>query len=121
MFRQIKSAIIWSYIYRFRSLLAKILVAIILIAVLEFVYKDIVEYLHLTNNVEYLWIALIFKWISILAILVFIGFSVLSLKTNKVCKKKHTKTVEPKKKMSKKEIRDLAQKIIRSKQENRLP
>jgi len=115
MFRQIKSAIIWSYIWRFRSLLAKILIAIASIVVLEFVYKDIVEYLHLTNNVKYLGIVLIIKWILILAILGYIGFFVWRLKTRKTNKKK-ANTIGDTKKMSKKEIRELAQKIIHSKQ-----
>ncbi len=124
MFRQIKSAIIWSYIWRFRSLLAKILAAIVVIAVLEFVYKDVVEYLRLTKRVEYLWIALVAKWAVILLIVLYIGCSIWKIGHNK--NKKSPQKVDNEEKvprkpetLSKKEIRDLAQKIIEQKAKRR--
>ncbi len=120
MFRQIKSAIIWSYIWRFRSLLAKIFVAIVVIAVLEFVYKDVVEYLRLTKNVEYLWIALVAKWAVILLIVLYIGYSIWKIGHTKNKKSLQKPDNEGKmamkpKSLSKKEIRELAQKLIEKK------
>ena len=120
MFRQIKSAIIWSYIWRFRSLLAKILIAILIVAVLEFVYGDVVEYLRLSDNVEYLWIALLSKWILILLILFYVGYSIWKIGGSKDKKSPQKTDNEGKmrmkpKSLSKKEIRELAQKIIEQK------
>ncbi len=120
MFRQIKSAIIWSYIWRFRSLLAKILIAILIVAILEFIYSDVVEYLRLIDNVKYLWIALLVKWILILLIIFYIGYSVWKIGYFK--DKKNPLKADNKKKLSqkpeilsKKDIRELAQKIIEQK------
>jgi len=126
MFRQIKSAIIWSYIYRFRSLLVKILAAIIVIGVIEYIYGDVVEYFRLTKKVEYLWIVLMIKWILIVLILLYIGYSIWKVgkpKNKKSPQKSDNK--KPKKRalelesMSKKEIKNLAQEIIKSKVKRR--
>ncbi len=126
MFRQIKSAIIWSYIYRFRSLLVKILVAIIVIGVIEYIYGDVVEYFRLTKKVEYLWIVLMIKWILIVLTLLYRGYSM--WKVGKPKKKKSPQKSDnkkPKKRalelesMSKKEIKNLAQEIIKSKVKRR--
>ncbi len=126
MFRQIKSAIIWSYIYRFRSLLVKILAAVVTIAMIEYIYGDVVEYFRLTKRVEYLWIVLMIKWMLVFLILLYIGYSV--WKVGKPKNKKSPQKADnkkPKKRalelesMSKKEIKNLAQEIINSKVKRR--
>ncbi|MBD3790360.1 MAG: hypothetical protein IE885_08400 [Campylobacterales bacterium] len=66
MFRQIKSAILWTLIYKFRKRLSIVAVLISIILLFQWIYGDIVEYLKLTGKIGYLNIVLPLKWIIIL-------------------------------------------------------
>lgn len=66
MFKQVKSALFWYYLYKFRK---KVLIIAFLIFTALFanaIYADIVEYLTLKDKLEYLELALISKWIIII-------------------------------------------------------
>jgi len=62
MFRQAKSAFIWYHLYKFRRTF--ILIAFLLSIVLfsQWIYSDIVEYLELRKQLEYLDYILPIKW-----------------------------------------------------------
>ena len=66
MFKQVKSALFWYYLYKFRK--RAILVFFLLLVALfsGLIYTDIVEYLNLTNNTHYLKYVLFAKWFIIL-------------------------------------------------------
>lgn len=66
MFKQIKSALFWYYLYKFRKRV--LIVAFLLLTALfaNFIYADVIEYLSLKNRLEYLEIALLSKWIIII-------------------------------------------------------
>ena len=79
MFKQIKSALFWYYLYKFRK---KVLIIVFLLLVAIFanmIYADVVEYLTLKNRLEYLEIALISKWGIIIFNLLFSVYLILSL------------------------------------------
>lgn len=79
MFKQVKSALFWYYLYKFRK---KVLIIAFLLLVAIFanmIYSDVVEYLTLKNKLEYLEIALISKWSVIIFNLLFSIYLILSL------------------------------------------
>lgn len=79
MFKQMKSALFWYYLFKFRKR-AIIIVLLLLIALFSnFIYADIVEYLKLKNRLQYLEIALILKWIIIIFNLTFSIYLILTL------------------------------------------
>ena len=66
MFKQMKSALFWYYLYKFRK--RAIFIFFLLLAALfsGFIYDDVVEYLKLTQNIEYLKYVLVLKWFIII-------------------------------------------------------
>ncbi|BCD68084.1 hypothetical protein [Nitratiruptor sp. YY09-18] len=118
MFKQIKSAIIWTYIYRFRSLLIRLIISLLLIGFIEFIYRDIIEYLQLSKKLEYLFYVIVIKWTLIILIIVYFLYKLKNFVKN-ISKKNDNKEIKKlqfiHKKMSKKEIRTMAQKIIEQK------
>lgn len=71
MFKQIKSALFWYYLYKFRKKVILIAFLLILAISTNAIYSDVVEYLTLKEKLEFLEIALISKWVIII-------FSILS-------------------------------------------
>lgn len=65
MFKQVKSAVFWYYLIKFRRRI--VLIAFLLLSALfaNFIYNDVVEYLKLKNRLEFLELALILKWFFI--------------------------------------------------------
>lgn len=65
MFKQVKSAVFWYYLIKFRRRV--VLIAFLLLSALfaNFIYNDVVEYLKLKNRLEFLELALILKWFFI--------------------------------------------------------
>ncbi|SMC09644.1 hypothetical protein [Nitratiruptor tergarcus] len=118
MFRQLKSAIIWTYVYRYRSLLFKTVVILLLLILIEFIYRDIVQYLQMAKKIEYMPYILFGKWSLFFGALLY-----LIMNTKKSLKKseKMQKSDENKKhkskqqKLTKKEIAALAQDLIEKK------
>lgn len=71
MFKQVKSAIFWYYLYKFRkrALLISFLLVIALFA--NSIYDDIIQYLTLKEKLEYLELAILIKWSIIIFNIVF--------------------------------------------------
>lgn len=65
MVKQVKSLIFWTYVYRFRKRLTIVAVLLSMVLLSQWIYGDIVEYLKLSENLEYLAYALVGKWILI--------------------------------------------------------
>ena len=70
MFKQLKSAIFWYYLYKFRKKVV-IIVALLLVALFSnAIYADVVQYLTLKEKLEFLELALFLKWSIILGNLI---------------------------------------------------
>ncbi|BAF70104.1 hypothetical protein [Nitratiruptor sp. SB155-2] len=118
MFRQIKSAFIWTQIYRYRAFLYKIFVLLLTVLVIEFFYRDLFSYLQNVKKTDVLGAIFFVKWSVYFVIFLYIVFLAKrtfgkqkSLKENRKPQERE-KTI---KQMSKKEIRAKAQEIIRKK------
>lgn len=66
MFKQMKSALFWYYLYKFRKRAIFIFFLLLVALFSGFIYGDIVEYLKLTQNIEYLKYVLVLKWFIII-------------------------------------------------------
>ncbi len=66
MFKQVKSAVFWYYLYKFRKRAILIFFLLLVALFSGLIYGDIVEYLKLTQNIEYLKYTLFAKWFIIL-------------------------------------------------------
>ena len=66
MFKQIKSVLLWSMLYKFRKRLIVVVILLSVVLLSQWIYSDIVEYLSLTKNTAYLSIVLPLKWLIIL-------------------------------------------------------
>lgn len=66
MFKQMKSALFWYYLYKFRKRAIFIFFLILVALFSGFIYGDVVEYLKLTQNIEYLKYVLVLKWFIII-------------------------------------------------------
>ena len=66
MFKQVKSALFWYYLYKFRKRAIFIFFLLLVALFSGFIYGDVVEYLKLTQNIEYLKYVLILKWFIII-------------------------------------------------------
>ena len=66
MFKQMKSALFWYYLYKFRKRAIFIFFLILVALFSGFIYGAVVEYLKLTQNIEYLKYVLVLKWFIII-------------------------------------------------------
>ncbi|AXK49031.1 hypothetical protein CRU87_08355 [Aliarcobacter trophiarum LMG 25534] len=66
MFKQVKSAFFWYYLYKFRKRAIFIFFLLLVALFSGFIYGDIVEYLKLTEKIEYLKYILFAKWFIII-------------------------------------------------------
>ena len=66
MFKQVKSALFWYYLYKFRKRAIFIFFLLLVALFSGFIYGDVVEYLKLTHNIEYLKYVLALKWFIII-------------------------------------------------------
>ena len=66
MFKQVKSALFWYYLYKFRKRAIFIFFLLLVALFSGFIYGDVVEYLKLTQNIEYLKYVLALKWFTII-------------------------------------------------------
>ncbi|MFW3354419.1 hypothetical protein [Aliarcobacter butzleri] len=66
MFKQVKSAVFWYYLYKFRKRVTLIFLLLIIALFANVIYADIVEYLKLKEKLEYLEIVLLSKWLIII-------------------------------------------------------
>lgn len=79
MFRQVKSALFWYYLYKFRKKVVLIAFFLLTAVFANAIYADIVEYLTLKEKLEYLELALGLKWVIIIFNLVFSIYIILTL------------------------------------------
>ena len=104
MFKQVKSAIFWYYLYKFRKRVVLIFLLLIVALFSNAIYSDVVEYLKLKEKLQYLEIALISKWLIIIFSLVFSIYLILTMfKKEEIEEEKKIKKSEPLKKESKEE------------------
>ncbi len=71
MFKQVKSAFFWYYLYKFRRRVILIVLLLIMALFANAIYSDLVEYLKIKNKLDFLEIALLFKWSLIIFNVVF--------------------------------------------------
>ncbi len=62
MFRQVKSALLWYHLYKFRKTVMVVVLLLSIVLFSQWIYADIVEYLTLRDKLEYLDILLPLKW-----------------------------------------------------------
>ena len=97
MFKQVKSALFWYYLFKFRRRVILIVLLLVVALFANAIYGDVVEYLKLKDKLEFLEIALISKWTIIIFNIVFSIYLVLTIF------KKEQKNVEVKKEITQKE------------------
>ena len=116
MFKQVKSALFWYYLYKFRK---RVLLIVLLLSITLFsnaIYGDIVEYLQISKQLQYLKVLLIVKWCIILFNIVFSAYLVLTLFKNKEKEKENKeKKANKKEEFSKREKEFLYKKNLRNK------
>lgn len=104
MFKQVKSAIFWYYLYKFRKRVVLIFLLLITALFSNAIYSDVIEYLKLKEKLQYLEIALISKWLIIIFSLVFSIYLILTMfKKEEIEEEKKVKKSEPLKKESNQE------------------
>jgi len=79
MFRQVKSAFFWYYLYKFRKRVMIISALLIIAVFANSIYTDIVEYLTLKEKLEYLELALVIKWLIIFSNILISIYLILTL------------------------------------------
>ncbi|MCT7910021.1 hypothetical protein N5915_10685 [Arcobacter lacus] len=120
MFKQVKSAVFWYYLYKFRKRVTLIILLLIIALFANVIYADIVEYLKLKEKLEYLEIALLSKWLIIIFNIGISIYLILTLfKKEETVNSKKEKIVEKetikKEKFTQREKEFLNKKTIRSK------
>jgi hypothetical protein len=124
MFKQVKSALFWYYLFKFRRRVILIVLLLIIAFFANAIYNDVVEYLKLKDKLVFLEIALISKWLIIIFNIVFSVYLLLTMfkKEEEIAVKKDTKKNEVKikeqksdEKLTSREKEFLYKKKIRSK------
>ncbi|WP_151944750.1 hypothetical protein [Aliarcobacter butzleri] len=120
MFKQVKSAVFWYYLYKFRKRVTLIFLLLIIALFANVIYADIVEYLKLKEKLEYLEIVLLSKWLIIIFNIGISIYLILTLfKKEETGSSKKEKIVEKetikKEKFTQREKEFLNKKNIRSK------
>ncbi|MDG6896985.1 hypothetical protein A6A19_02960 [Actinobacillus delphinicola] len=82
MFKQVKSALIWYYLFRFRRRVSIIILLLLFAFFANSIYGDVVNYLTLTKQLYLLKYALLTKWVIILGSLFAVIYSIISLFKN---------------------------------------
>ncbi|MBD3790609.1 MAG: hypothetical protein IE918_00395 [Campylobacterales bacterium] len=93
MVRQVRSLILWTLIYRFRRRLTIVAVLLSMVLLSQWIYGDIVEYLRLSEKVEYLSYVLAGKWTVIFSNIAVSAYLILTMfrKEDKPDKKNRSK------------------------------
>lgn len=105
MFKQVKSALFWYYLFKFRRRVILIVLLLIIALFANAIYGDVVEYLKLKDKLDFLEIALISKWTIIIFNIVFSVYLLLTMfkKEENIEDKKPKKEKDIKPKETKKE------------------
>lgn len=94
MFKQVKSALFWYYLFKFRRRVILIVLLLVVALFANAIYGDVIEYLKLKDRLEFLEIALISKWTVIIFNIVFSIYLILTIFKKE---EKEQKNVEVKK------------------------
>jgi mannitol-specific phosphotransferase system IIBC component len=105
MFKQVKSALFWYYLFKFRRRVILIVLLLIVALFANAIYGDVVEYLKLKDKLVFLEMALISKWAIIIFNIVFSVYLLLTMFKNEEeqSSKKQNKKEETKRKEQTKE------------------
>lgn len=105
MFKQVKSALFWYYLFKFRRRVILIVLLLIIALFANAIYGDVVEYLKLKDKLVFLETALISKWAIIIFNIVFSVYLLLTMFKNEEeqSSKKQNKKEETKRKEQAKE------------------
>ena len=79
MFKQVKSALFWYYLFKFRRRIILIVLLLIIAFFANAIYGDVVEYLKLKDKLDYLEIAHKKKWLIIIFNIVFSIYLILTM------------------------------------------
>lgn len=79
MFKQVKSALFWYYLFKFRRRVILIVSLLVVALFANAIYGDVIEYLKLKDKLDFLEIALISKWAIIIFNIVFSIYLVLTV------------------------------------------
>lgn len=79
MFRQVKSFVFWTLLYRFRRRLTLVAVLLALVLMSQWIYADVLEYLKITQQTEYLHYILPLKWSIVIGCIALSAYLVLSM------------------------------------------
>ena len=90
MFKQVKSALFWYYLYKFRKRVIFVVLLLLIAVFANAIYGDVVEYLKLKDKLQYLEIALISKWTIIIFNIVFSIYLILTIFKKEENKEKDT-------------------------------
>ena len=101
MFKQVKSIFIWSLIYKFRKRLTVVVLLLSFVLLSQWLYSDVVEYLKLTEQTQYLNYILPIKWIMIFSNIGISAYLLITLFKKNEEKKVETKVKEKEKPLSK--------------------
>ena len=121
MFKQMKSALFWYYLYKFRKRAIFIFFLLLVALFSGFIYGDVVEYLKLTQNIEYLKYVLVLKWFIIISNSLLSIYLILTLfKNSEIQEKSSVKKdkVETKNSFTQRETELLHKKKLINKAEN---
>ena len=92
MFKQVKSAIFWYYLYKFRKRVILISFLLLIAIFANAIYGDIIQYLTLKEKLEYLELAILIKWSIIIFNILFSISLVLTIFKSSESKKVAEKT-----------------------------
>ncbi|MGJ0344345.1 hypothetical protein NG788_06915 [Aliarcobacter cryaerophilus] len=121
MFKQMKSALFWYYLYKFRKRAIFIFFLLLVALFSGFIYGDVVEYLKLTENIEYLKYVLALKWFIIIFNSLLSIYLILTLFKNSEIQEKSSvkkEKVETKNSFTQRETELLHKKKLINKAEN---
>jgi len=105
MFKQVKSALFWYYLYKFRRRFILISLLLIVAIFANAIYSDVIQYLTLKDKLQYLEIALIAKWFIIIFNIIFSIYLLLTLFKNKQKDEKVIKNTKKQEVILKKEMK----------------
>lgn len=115
MFKQVKSALLWYYLYKFRKRVILIVLLLIIALFANAIYGDIVQYLTLKQRLEFLEFALISKWLIIIFNIVFSVYLILTLFKKNEIKIEKQEEIKTENKFTKREEEFLKKKKLRTK------
>ena len=124
MFKQVKSALFWYYLFKFRRRVVLIVLLLIIALFANAIYGDVVEYLKLKDKLAFLEIALISKWLIIIFNIVFSTYLLLTMfkkedeqssKKEEIKRKESIKEEKKEEKFTAREKEFLYKKKLRSK------